>query len=57
KDKKREGSGLGLAIARKSVEILGGTISAVSTEGAGSTFAVRLGPAPVSEPGPKPPRP
>ncbi|MFH1568740.1 MAG: ATP-binding protein, partial [Gemmatimonadota bacterium] len=47
KDKKREGSGLGLAIARKSVEILGGTISAVSTEGAGSTFAVRLGPAPV----------
>ncbi|MFD7744460.1 sensor histidine kinase [Streptomyces sp. NPDC059698] len=36
------GSGLGLAIVRKLVEAHGGTVGAVSTEGAGSTFVLRL---------------
>ncbi|MGW8986422.1 sensor histidine kinase [Streptomyces parvus] len=39
------GSGLGLAIVRKLVEAHGGTVEATSTEGEGSTFALRL-PAP-----------
>ena len=37
-----EGSGLGLAIARKSVEMLGGSIGVESELGAGTTFTVRL---------------
>jgi signal transduction histidine kinase len=36
------GSGIGLAGAKRIVELHGGTISASSTEGAGSTFTVRL---------------
>ncbi|MFD4022619.1 sensor histidine kinase [Streptomyces sp. NPDC058576] len=36
------GSGLGLAIVRKLVEAHGGTVEAASTEGEGSTFALRL---------------
>ncbi|MGW8485826.1 sensor histidine kinase [Streptomyces sp. NPDC055886] len=36
------GSGLGLAIVRKLVEAHGGTVEATSTEGQGSTFALRL---------------
>jgi len=40
---KTEGTGLGLAIAARSVEMLGGAISAKSEEGVGSTFTVRLG--------------
>ena len=39
----REGTGLGLAIARKSVELLGGTISAASEMGKGTTFTLRIG--------------
>ena len=39
---KREGTGLGLAIARRFVEMHGGTITATSTLGHGSTFTVRL---------------
>ncbi|MFD5203248.1 sensor histidine kinase [Streptomyces sp. NPDC058375] len=42
------GSGLGLAIVRKLIEAHGGTVEATSTEGEGSTFALRL-------PGARPP--
>jgi len=40
---KKEGTGLGLAIAARSVEMLGGTISAESEVGQGTTFSVRIG--------------
>jgi len=38
----KEGTGLGLAIARKSVELLGGTISAESEVNKGTTFTLRI---------------
>lgn len=36
------GAGLGLSIARELVEMMGGSLSATSEEGAGTTFTVRL---------------
>lgn len=36
------GAGLGLSIARELVELMGGSLSATSREGAGSTFTIRL---------------
>ncbi|WP_233226325.1 SpoIIE family protein phosphatase [Amycolatopsis sp. CA-126428] len=37
-----EGSGIGLALVRELVELHGGTLAADSTEGAGTTFVIRL---------------
>ena len=39
---KVEGTGLGLAIAKKSVDMLGGTISAESEVGEGTSFILRI---------------
>ena len=40
--RKYEGTGLGLAIAKKTIELLGGTITAKSQLGIGSTFIITL---------------
>ncbi|MGW2087357.1 sensor histidine kinase [Streptomyces sp. NPDC001880] len=47
------GSGLGLAIVRKLVEAHGGSVSAVSVEGQGSVFTLRLPAGPAGQVGPQ----
>ncbi len=42
RSRSNEGSGIGLALVRELVGLHGGTITAQSTEGAGTTFTVRL---------------
>ena len=41
-DRQQEGTGLGLALTRRFVELHGGSVSARSTRGVGSTFTLRL---------------
>jgi signal transduction histidine kinase len=42
-----EGTGLGLAIAKKTVDLLGGNLTAASQVGVGTTFTVRIGDLPA----------
>lgn len=49
-DRMTEGTGLGLGIARRTVEMLGGTIRAESVAGRGSSFHVSLPVAPGARP-------
>ena len=44
----KEGTGLGLAIAKKSVDLLGGTLSAESEVGKGTTFSIVIGDYPAT---------
>ena len=42
RSRSNEGSGIGLALVQELVQLHGGTITAASTEGAGTTFTIRL---------------
>ena len=42
RSRSNEGSGIGLALVQELVQLHGGTITASSTEGAGTTFTIRL---------------
>jgi signal transduction histidine kinase/CheY-like chemotaxis protein/CHASE3 domain sensor protein len=48
--RQQEGTGLGLALTRRFAELHGGSISAVSSEGKGSTFTLRLPLEPPTKP-------
>ncbi len=54
-----EGCGLGLSIARRMTELMGGSLTVTSREGAGSTFTLRLpgAPPPRAAAAPRPERP
>ena len=42
RSRSNEGSGIGLALVQELIQLHGGTITASSTEGAGTTFTIRL---------------
>jgi PAS domain S-box-containing protein len=42
RSRSNEGSGIGLALVQELIQLHGGTITATSTEGAGTTFTIRL---------------